>query len=81
MGSFGRTLYPSLFFAIAAGITKNGSIAVLAMVGGVASIIVSVGLTKGERPPSPNLGVPKTTEVSSNSLTSRISLKSRIIWQ
>ena len=46
MGSLGRALYPSLFFALAAVVTNNGSIAIIALVGFLGSIVVSVGLTK-----------------------------------
>jgi MFS transporter, FSR family, fosmidomycin resistance protein len=45
MGSLGRALYPSLFFAFAAIVMNNGSIAILAIIGIVLSVVVSVGLT------------------------------------
>jgi FSR family fosmidomycin resistance protein-like MFS transporter len=59
IGSLGRALYPSLFFLIASAITENGSIALLALVGVAASIIVSISLTKKVDQSSPS-GNPKT---------------------
>jgi FSR family fosmidomycin resistance protein-like MFS transporter len=53
IGSLGRALYPSFFFVIASVITENGAIAILALVGVIASIIISTSLTKkGGRSPS-----------------------------
>jgi len=54
MGAFGRALYPSLFFLVASVVTANGSIAFLASVGGVASIVVSIGLRRSYRSPDWN---------------------------
>lgn len=65
IGSFGRAIYPSLFFVIAAVITNNGSIAFLALVGFVGSIIVSIGLTKkGDRSASKSNPKTRSKEVS-----------------
>ncbi|MDH7556496.1 MAG: MFS transporter [Candidatus Methanosuratincola sp.] len=50
MGSLGRALYPSIFFAAAAFLTENGAIVALALAGAAASVMVSVGLGKSSSP-------------------------------
>ena len=48
VGSFGRALYPSLFFLVASFLSQVGSIAFFALLGFVASVIIWIGLRQRE---------------------------------
>lgn len=71
MGSVGRAIYPTLFFAIAVVLTKPGALAFFALIGFLFSIVIWQGLKDGSTNSSAT-SQPKTAQRASESLTKGI---------